>query len=232
MSTTLSPTPRTRINRGKNRAVTDREPLHALLADALVAHLGVSVGSGDDTHPIVVPAAYGFDLDGPDEGGTLYLHGSVAAGWIARALEREVCVTITELDGLVAARSGFHHSMNYRSAVVIGRARLVEQPEEREHALALVVDQMIPGRWATLRPATRKELAATAVLALPLAEASMKVRAEGPIDDPADIEDGAWAGVIPIHRVAGAPVSAEDASDPVPKDVVRRAAGMNLHQGM
>lgn len=226
MSTTLSPTPRTRISRGKNRAVPDRERLHAFLGEALIAHLGVTVGSGEDAHPVVLPTAYGFDLDGPDAGGSLYLHGSVAAGWLARALERDVCVTITELDGLVAARSGFHHSMNYRSAVVIGRARLVEDPDERERALALVVDQMVPGRWDTLRPATRKELAATAVLALPLAEASMKARAEGPVDDPADIETGTWAGVIPIHRVAGAPVTAEDATAPVPEDVVRRAAGL------
>ena len=210
MSTTLSPTPRTRISRGKNRAVTDREQLHAFLSEALVAHLGVTVGSGEDAHPIVLPTAYGFDLEGPDEGGSLYLHGSVAAGWIGRALERDVCVTITELDGLVAARSGFHHSMNYRSAVVVGRARLVEDPDERERALALVVDQMIPGRWATLRPVTRKELAATAVIALPLAEASMKERAEGPIDEPADVEAGTWAGVIPVRRSADAPITAED----------------------
>ena len=226
MSTTLSPTPRTRVSRGKNRAVPDRERLHTFLGEALIAHLGVTVGSGEDAHPVVLPTAYGFDLDGPDAGGSLYLHGSVAAGWLARALERDVCVTITELDGLVAARSGFHHSMNYRSAVVIGRARLVEDPEERERALALVVDQMIPGRWDTLRPATRKELAATAVLALPLAEASMKARAEGPVDDPDDIESGTWAGVIPIHRVAGAPVTAEDATGSAPEDVVRRAAGL------
>ncbi|TQL69582.1 hypothetical protein FB381_3492 [Nocardioides albertanoniae] len=225
-TTTLSPTPRTRITRGKNRAVTDRERLHAFLGDALVAHLGVSVGSGEEAHPIVLPTAYGFDLDGPDEGGSLYLHGSVAAGWLGRALERDVCVTITELDGLVAARSGFHHSMNYRSALVVGRARAVEDADERERALALVVDQMIPGRWETLRPATRKELAATAVIALPLVEASMKERAEGPIDDPEDVGSGAWAGVIPIHRVAGDPVTAEDSHAEAPEDVVRRAAAL------
>lgn len=226
MSTTLSPTPRTRISRGRNRAVTEREQLHTFLGSALLAHLGVTVGAGEDAHPVVLPTAYGFDPDGPDEGGSLYLHGSVAAGWLGRALERDVCVTITELDGLVAARSGFHHSMNYRSAVVMGRARLVEDPDERERALALVVDQMIPGRWDTLRPATRKELAATAVLALPLAEASMKARDEGPVDDPADVGGPGWAGVIPIHRVAGAPVTAEDSTAPVPEDVVRRAAGL------
>lgn len=222
MTTALSPTPRTTINRGRNRAVEERARLHALLADGLVAHLGVLLG----THPVVLPTAYGVDLDGPDDGGTLYLHGSVAAGWLTRALEHDVCVTITELDGLVAARSGFHHSMNYRSAVVIGRARLVEDPAERRRALDLVVDQMIPGRSATLREPTRKELAATAVLALPLAEASMKQRAGDPGDEPADVEAGIWGGVIPVRRVAAAPVTAVDARGDVPSDVRERAAAL------
>lgn len=222
MTTALSPTPRTTINRGRIRAVAERERLHAFLADGLVAHLGVVLGS----HPVVLPTAYGVDLDGPDRDGTLYLHGSVAAGWLARALEHDVCVTITELDGLVAARSGFHHSMNYRSAVVIGRARLVDDPAERRRALDLVVDQMIPGRAATLREPTRKELAATAVLALPLAEASMKQRAGGPGDEPADIEAGIWGGVIPVRRVADAPVAAVDARGDVPPDVRGRAAAL------
>jgi nitroimidazol reductase NimA-like FMN-containing flavoprotein (pyridoxamine 5'-phosphate oxidase superfamily) len=222
MTTALSPTPRTRINRGRNRAVGERERLHAFLAEGLVAHLGVVLGS----HPVVLPTAYGVDLDGPDEGGTLYLHGSVAAGWLARALANDVCVTITELDGLVAARSGFHHSMNYRSAVVIGRARVVDDPVERRRALDLVVDQMIPGRSATLREPTRKELAATAVLALPLAEASMKQRAGDPVDEPADVEAGIWGGVIPVRRVAAAPVTAADAAGDVPTDVSGRAAAL------
>jgi nitroimidazol reductase NimA-like FMN-containing flavoprotein (pyridoxamine 5'-phosphate oxidase superfamily) len=222
MTTALSPTPRTRINRGRNRAVGERERLHAFLAEGLVAHLGVVLGS----HPVVLPTAYGVDLDGPDEGGTLYLHGSVAAGWLARALANDVCVTITELDGLVAARSGFHHSMNYRSAVVIGRARVVDDPVERRRALDLVVDQMIPGRSATLREPTRKELAATAVLALPLAEASMKQRAGDPVDEPADVEAGIWGGVIPVRRVAAAPVAAADAAGDVPTHVSGRAAAL------
>lgn len=202
--------------------MTDRARLHALLADGLVAHLGVVA----DGHPVVLPTAYGVDLDGPDEGGTLYLHGSVAAGWLARALEHEVCVTVTELDGLVTARSGFHHSMNYRSAVVIGRVRRVEDDAERSHALDLIVDQMVPGRAVTLRPPTRKELAATVVLALPLAEASMKERAGGPRDDPEDVEAGVWGGHVPLRRVAGTPVSSADSHDDVPADVVRRAAGL------
>lgn len=220
----LSPSPRTTIRRGRNRAVAERSSLHDFLGDALLAHLGVLVGE----HPVVLPTAFGVDLDGPDPGGSLYLHGSVAAGWLTKALERDVCVTVTELDGLVAGRSAFHHSMNYRSAVVIGRARLVEDPAERERALAAVIDHMIPGRWVTLRPSTRKELAATAVLAVPLAEASMKERSGGPADEPEDIAAGRWGGHIPLTRLAGAPVADEDCEGPVPTDVAERATGLGL----
>ncbi len=216
----LSPTPRTTVTRGRNRAVDDRAELHRLFEAALIAHVGVVA----DGHPAVLPVTFAVDLEGPDDGGTLYIHGSVAAGWLRRSRDASVCVTITELDGLVAARSAFHHSMNYRSAVVMGTARLVDDPEEKLHALALTIDHMIPGRWATLRPSTRKELAATSVLAVPLREASMKVRAEGPVDEPEDIEAGIWAGVIPIRRVAEAVVSGDDSHDDVPADVTRRAA--------
>jgi nitroimidazol reductase NimA-like FMN-containing flavoprotein (pyridoxamine 5'-phosphate oxidase superfamily) len=202
--------------------VEDRAILHAFLEDALLAHLGVVARD----HPVVLPTAFGVDLEGPDAGGSLYLHGSVAAGWLAKALERDVCVTITELDGLVAGRSAFHHSMNYRSAVVIGRARLVDDAGERERALAAVVDHMIPGRWATLRPSTRKELAATAVLAVPLAEASMKQRSGGPVDEPEDIAAGVWGGHIPLLRNAGLPVGDEDSQGTVPSDVAARAAAL------
>ena len=219
-STPLEPTARTTVNRGRNRAVADREELHAFLADALVAHLGVVVGA----HPVVLPAAFAIDVDGPDPDGTLYVHGSVAAGWLRAATDATVCVTVTELDGLVAGRSAFHHSMNYRSAVVIGPARLVEDDDERRHALDLIVDHMIPGRSATLRASTRKELAATAVLAVPLHEASMKARAGAPVDEPEDVAAGIWGGHIPLRRVASAPVSDPDADGPVPADVVRRAA--------
>ncbi|WP_125775977.1 pyridoxamine 5'-phosphate oxidase family protein [Antribacter gilvus] len=222
MTATLSPTPRTTPTRGRNRAVAEREPLLDLLAAGLVAHLGVTAGS----HPVVLPTAYAVDAAGPDDGGTLYLHGSVAAGWLGRALESDVCVTVTELDGLVAARSGFHHSMNYRSAVVIGRPRLVVDDAEKVRALDAVVDHMVPGRSATLRPATRKELAATVVLALPLAEASMKQRATGPVDDPADVVPGTWSGVIPVRRVAGEPVRADDADGETPEHVTRRVAAL------
>lgn len=219
----LSPTPRTTISRGRNRAVEDREHLYAFLGEALLAHLGVVVDD-ESPHPVVLPTAFAIDPDGPDEGGSLYVHGSVAAGWLASALDRDVCVTITELDGLVAGRSSFHHSMNYRSAVVIGRARKVEDPDERLRALEAVVDHMIPSRWATLRPSTRKELAATGVLAVPLAEASMKERVGGPGDEPEDVAAGIWGGHIPLRRVAGRPVPDGDATGEIPADVVRRAA--------
>ena len=221
-TTPLEPTTRTTVNRGRNRSVADRDELHAFLADALVAHIGVVVGE----HPVVLPAAFAIDLEGPDPDGTLYVHGSVAAGWLRAAADATVCVTVTELDGLVAGRSAFHHSMNYRSAVVIGPARVVDDPDERQHALDLVVDHMIPGRSATLRASTRKELSATAVLAIPLREASMKARAGGPVDEPEDVAAGVWGGHIPLRRVLGDPVAAADAAGQVPADVVRRAAAL------
>ena len=217
--TPLSPSPRTRISRGRNRAVDDRSALHAFLEDALVAHIGVTVGE----HPVVLPTAFAVDLDGPDRDGTLYVHGSVAAGWVRRAGAATVCVTVTELDGLVAGRSAFHHSMNYRSAVVIGEARVVTDDDERSRALALIVDHMIPDRSATLRPHTRKELAATAVLAVPLHDASMKVRDGDPVDEPEDVAAGIWAGCIPLRRVASPVVTAADAVGETPAHMARRA---------
>jgi len=216
----LSPTPRTTVGRGRRRAVEDRAELHAFLADALVCHLGVVVGD----HPLVLPCAYAVDLDGPDDGGTLYVHGSVAARWLRGATGATVCVTVTELDGLVLARSGFNHSVNYRSAVVIGTARLVDDEAERLRALDAIVDHLVPGRSAALRPTTRKEAAATSVLAVPLREASMKQRAGGPEDDPADVAAGGWAGHLPLRRVAAPAVTADDVCPEagVPEHVRRR----------
>lgn len=222
MAAPLEPSDRTRTNRGRTRAVADRARLMALLDDALVVHVGVTVGD----HPLVLPSAFAVDPDGPDEDGTLYLHGSVAAGWLRAAPGAQVCVTVTELDGLVAGRSAFHHSMNYRSAVVLGEARLVEDLGERQHALDLIVDHMLPGRAATLRPSTRKELAATSVVAVPLHEASMKERSGGPGDEPEDVAAGGWGGHVPIHRVAGAPVPDAEARGAVPVEVAVRATAL------
>ena len=215
----LSPTERTRLTRLRERGRTDREDLLAFLGEAMVGHLAVDAGD----HPVALPVAYGVDPEGPDEGGTLYVHGSVGAGWMRSAPGSTVCVTVTSLDGLVLARSGFHHSMNYRCAVVIGPARLVESEAERARALDLVVDQIVPGRAATLRPPTRKELVATAVLAVPLHEASLKVRDAGVGDEPEDVEAGTWAGVLPLRTVAGDVETDPLTSRPVPDDVVRRA---------
>jgi len=222
---TLSPTRRTTIQRGRLRAVTEREQLHALLAEALVCHLGVAM----PTHPVVLPTAFGFDPAGPDEGGSLYVHGSVAARWLTASPGAQLCVTVTVLDGLVAGRSAFHHSMNYRSAVVIGTGRLVEDEAEKSRALDLIVDHMIPGRAATLRPHTRKELAATAVIALPLHEASMKARAGGPGDEPEDVAAGTWGGHIPVRLQGSAPVPDADAEGCVPADVSARAEALAHH---
>ena len=222
VTSSLSPTDRTTVRRGATRALGDRADLHALLDDGLVAHLGVVVGE----HPVVLPVAFAVDLDGPDRDGTLYVHGSVAARWLGESDAATVCVTVTELDGLVLARSGFHHSVNYRSAVVIGVARLVTDAHEKEHALDLTVDHLVPGRSATLRRPTRKELAATAVLAVPLHEASMKQRDGDPVDEPDDVAAGTWAGVVPVRRTAGAPRSAADSHDEVPTDARERAAGL------
>ena len=217
--TPLSPTRRTTVRRGARRALADRAALLDVLRTALVCHLGVLV----DGVPVVLPTAYGVDPDGPDRDGTLYLHGSVASRSLRSAPHQEVSVTVTVLDGLVLARSAFHHSMNYRSAVVMGRPRLVTDEEERLRALDLVVDHVVPGRAATLRAHTRKELAATSVVALPLHEASVKARSGDPVDEDDDLAEGGWAGVVPLRLVAGAPVSAADAAGhAVPADVAAR----------
>lgn len=219
MAASLSPTVRTTVTRHRERASGDRADLFAVLEEALVCHVGLV----RDGEPVVLPTIFGVDPDGPDEGGTLYLHGSVAAPWLREAPGATLCVTFTLVDALVLARAAFSHSMNYRSAVVMGAARLVEDPAEREHALRLVVDHVVPGRSGTLRAHTRKELAATIVIAVPLAEASVKARTGGPADDPADVATGTWAGVLPLSVAAG-PIE-PDQDGPVPDDVRRRAAG-------
>jgi hypothetical protein len=220
----LSPTPRSTPRREKDRALSDRESLHDLLDASLVCHLAVVV----DGVPLALPTVFAVDRDGPDRGGTLYVHGSVASRSLIQAPGQDVSVTVTALDGMVLARSGFHHSMNYRSAVVIGRPRPVTDEQERSHALDLLVDHVAPGRAATLRRPTRKELAATTVLALPLEEASVKRRVGDPHDEDADVAaGGVWAGVVPLRTTASDPETSADAVDiPVPEHVARRAADL------
>ncbi|MDG3013658.1 pyridoxamine 5'-phosphate oxidase family protein [Speluncibacter jeojiensis] len=195
---------------------------HPLLADAFVCHLGITLPD----HPLVLPTAFGFDPSGPDDGGSLYVHGSVAARWLVASPGAQLCATVTMLDGLVVGRSAFHHSMNYRSAVILGAGRLVDDPAEKDHALELVVDHMIPGRTATLRRSTRKELAATAVVAIPMREASVKARGGGPGDEPEDVATGTWGGHIPLQLASSAPVPDNDATGEVPDDVAARARSL------
>ncbi|WP_055479603.1 pyridoxamine 5'-phosphate oxidase family protein [Sphaerimonospora mesophila] len=192
----LSTTPRTTLKRAKDRARTDRADLYAVLDAGLVCHLGVVAGG----QPMVIPTGYGRRDD------TLYLHGSTGATSLRAALDGPVCVTVTHLDGIVLARSAFHHSANYRSAMIYGTARPVEDFDERLEALRVITEQLAPGRWEAVRPPTRKEIAATAVLALPLDEASVKVRQGPPIDDEEDYDLPVWAGVLPLTVGWGAPV--------------------------
>lgn len=219
----LSPTARTTVRRSRERAQDDRAALYDVLDTGLVCHLAVVV----DGVPMAFPTVYGVDLDGPDPGGTLYLHGSVASRSLRESPDREISVTVTVLDGLVLARSGFHHSMNYRSAMVLGKPRVVTDEAERARALDLVVDHVVPDRSPALRPPTRKELVATTVLALPLHEASVKARTGGVNDEPEDVEaGGVWAGVVPLRVVAEepapAPELAEEADVPLPAHVRAR----------
>ena len=194
-TTPLSSTPRTTLRRHRERGQADRAALYAVLDAGLICHLGVVAGED----PVVLPTAYGRDGD------TLYLHGSSANGAFWAADGHRVCVTVTHIDGLVAARSVFSHSVNYRSAVIFGTATTVGDEDERWQALRHITDQVIPGRWAAARQPTAKEMAATAVLSLPLNEASVKVRTGGPADEPEDHDLDVWAGVLPVSVTFGEP---------------------------
>ncbi|HXT94169.1 MAG TPA: pyridoxamine 5'-phosphate oxidase family protein [Trebonia sp.] len=195
-TTPLSSTPRTTLRRHRERGQTERAALYEVLDAGLICHLGVV--SSDGT-PVVLPTAYGR------AGDTLYLHGSSANGAFWAADGQRVCVTVTHLDGLVAARSVFSHSVNYRSAVIFGTATIVQDEDERWEALRLITDNLIPGRWAAARQPTTKEMAATAVMSVPLTEASVKIRAAGPADDDEDYALDVWAGVLPISVTFGTP---------------------------
>lgn len=192
----LPATERTRVRRHAERARTGRADLYAVLDAGMICHIGVIA----DGVPVVLPTAYGR------LGDTLYLHGSSANRSMAAADGREVCVTVTHLDGLVCARAAFTHSVNYRSAVIFGAARIVRDDSERLAGLRAVTEQLIPGRWDRVRAPSRKELAATSVLAVSLTEASVKVRTGPPKDDPADLAAaGTWAGVVPMYVSFGVP---------------------------
>ncbi len=192
-----TPTPRTQVKRLAKRAVYDKTQVHSILDEGYFCHVGFTV----DGQPYVIPTGYAR------VGDHIYIHGS-AASRMLRTLEEgiEVCVTVTLVDGFVLARSAFHHSMNYRSVVVLGKARLVTDPDEKLTALRSFTNHVVPGRWDEVRKPTAQELKSTTVLALPLEEVSAKVRTGTPIDDEEDYALPIWAGVVPIRTTIAEPV--------------------------
>jgi nitroimidazol reductase NimA-like FMN-containing flavoprotein (pyridoxamine 5'-phosphate oxidase superfamily) len=206
--TNLEPTERTRLRRIPDRGSYDRSVIHAILDEGLVGHLAFAV----DGKPWAVPMVYGRIDD------TVYVHGSAANHALRSSAadvpdaDVEVCFEVTLVDALVLARSAFHHSMNYRSVMIFGSARRVDDLDEKRRALTAVVDHVVPGRSADVRPPTTPELKTTLVLALELREASAKIRTGGPSDEPEDLALPVWAGIVPLTVEPGAPVADEHTS--------------------
>ena len=191
-------TARTTLKRLPKRGSFERQTVCEILDEGFVCHVGFVA----DEHPFVIPTAYGR------VGDEIYFHGSRASRMLKTLSEgADVCLTVTLVDGLVLARSAFHHSINYRSVVLFGRARVVESDEEKTRALEAFTEHVVPGRWREVRPPNAQELNATLVLTLPLAEASAKVRTGPPIDDEEDMSFPTWAGVLPLAISAGAPIN-------------------------
>jgi uncharacterized protein len=192
-----APTERTQVKRLPKRASYDPVQVHAILDEAFLCHVGFVL----DGQPYVIPTGYARS------GEKLYIHGS-AASRMLRTLSQgiDVCVTVTLLDGLVLARSAFHHSMNYRSVVVLGQAQLVTDSEEKWAALRCFTNHVVAGRWEQVRQPTEQELRGTTVLVLPLNEVSAKIRTGPPIDDEEDYSLPIWAGVVPVKPQFGEPL--------------------------
>jgi uncharacterized protein len=203
----IAPTDRTTIRRQSQRARYERDLVDAVIDEALSCHVGFAI----DGRPWVVPTIHARIDD------VLYLHGAVA-NHMLRAISGgiEACVTITLVDALVLARSAFHHSMNYRSVMVFGRATIVDDPDEKWAALHALVEHVVPGRMAEARPPSDAELRKTSVLRLPISEASAKVRTGGPIDDPEDLALPVWAGQLPLSTAYGSVVAEPDTTATVP----------------
>lgn len=195
---TFPKTERTTLKRLPKRAQYDREAVHRILDEGFICHVGFVV----EGQPFVIPTGYAR------LGDTLLIHGSQASRML-RAVGKgiDVCVTVTLVDGLVLARSAFHHSMNYRSVVVLGQASVVDEGNEKLAALRALSEHMIPGRWDEVRGPSEPEMKATVVLSLPLAEVSAKVRTGPPLDDEEDYDRDVWAGVIPLRLLAQQPVA-------------------------
>ena len=209
MAEIIPPTQRTRTVREAHRGVYDRESIYKILDEGFVCHVGFAV----DGQPFVIPTLFARIGD------AIYFHGSAASRMLRGVSEgANVCVTVTLTDGIVLARSVFNHSMNYRSVVALGKATLVEEPQEKLEALRAFTEKILPGRWDDARQPNEKELKATSILRLPLTEASAKVRVGPPEDDAPDYALPVWAGVIPLGVVAGAPIRDEkcDLGIPLP----------------
>jgi len=217
----MTVTERTQLRRLPNRGSHEPEIVNSVLDAGFLAHVGFNVNG----QPFVIPTLYGR------EGDKLYLHGS-AASRMLRQLETGIpaCVTVTLVDGLVLARSAFHHSMNYRSVTAFGMARKIADAAEKERALRIISDHVIAGRWKDVRGPTEKELKATAVLEFSIEEASSKIRTGPPLDDEEDYELPIWAGILPLRLEAQAPVPdarlADDAETP---GYVQRKIGKAFH---
>jgi hypothetical protein len=198
VSEKLAATPKTKLRRIPKRGSYDLETIYKILDEGFIAHVGFT-GAGEQT--FVIPTGYAR------RGDELLIHGS-SASRMMRALseEIEICVTVTLIDGLVLARSAFHHSMNYRSVVAFGAAKIIKDENEKIEALRLFTEHVVPGRWREVRLPTTDELKATTVLSLPLTEASAKIRTGHPVDDPEDYALDVWAGVIPLEIKAGEPL--------------------------
>lgn len=210
----FQPTERTQVKRLPKRGKYDRETVYAILDAGFVCHVGFSV----DGQPYVIPTNYGRSGD------TLYLHGS-AASRMLRTLSGgvPVSVTVTLVDGLVLARSAFHHSVNYRSVVILGMARLVEDPAEKMEALRIFTEHVMKGRWDDVRQPNEQEMKATSVLALLIEEASAKIRTGGPVDDEEDYALPVWAGVLPLETVAKEPIAdPQRKNDPAVPDYIKK----------
>lgn len=221
-SPSIPVTDRTRLKRLPKRGVFDRAAVYDILDEGFVCHVGFVV----DGQPFVVPTGYAR------VGDEIYLHGSAASRMVrSLAAGLDVCVTVTLVDGLVLARSAFHHSMNYRSVMILGRARLVTDPAEKTEALRAFTNHIVPDRWDGLRPVTSQELLGTSVLALPIEEASAKVRSGPPVDDEEDVTWPVWAGVIPLSLEPSAPVADDHVGPDVPSIDVRQAVNRRRRAG-
>lgn len=214
----FQPTERSTIHRLPSRGSYDRTKVYEVLDQGILAHVGFSTQNG----PVVIPMGYAR------RGDSVLLHGSAKSRLLTHLAQGDdVCITVTLLDGLVLARSTFHHSMNYRSVVVFGRSRIIADPVEKNAALEHLVEHLVPGRGADARGANEGELAATLVVEVPIRDASLKARSGPPVDEVRDLAIDIWAGVLPLRFETGTPVADEHtpADKPVPDYLLHYPAG-------